>query len=132
MMYVNYCSAPPKNMKSKFQHRPVFSSDQSMQKAAMNVRETDQVLELQFALPGIEKDNVSIQIEGNMLQLSAKRLKDENAKYLRTEFAYLEFQRRIRLSEDLDMENIEAHYQQGILTLKLTKKAKRQNTITVK
>lgn len=132
MMYVNYCSALPQNIKSRIQNRPASSTNQSVQKPAMNVSETDQTLSLQFALPGIEKKDLNIRIEGNILHISAKRTKDESVKYLRSEFANSEFHRRVRLSEDLDLENIEAHYQQGILTLKLTKKAKRQNTITVK
>lgn len=132
MMYVNYCSAPPKTIRSKFHNRPAFSSDQSVQKPAMNVFETEGTLTLQFALPGIEKENVNIRIEGNILELSAKGPKDETSKYLRTEFAYSEFNRRIRLSDELDLEHIDAHFDQGILILKLSRKAKKQNTITVK
>lgn len=131
-MYVNYCSDAPKTFKTKFGTMPSRNQKQHLKMPAMNVSEKEGALILEFALPGIPKEDIKIQIEGNVLHLNAKNSQTEKETYMRCEFTNTEFNRKIRLPDDVEIDQIDAQYHQGILKLQLGRKAKRQNTISVK
>lgn len=76
-------------------------------------------------LPGINKEDIDINIGDGVLTVKAERKyesSDENAgKYLRRERAYGSFERSFNIS-DIDAENIDAEFKNGVLILTLPKK----------
>ena len=76
-------------------------------------------------LPGINKEDIDINIGDGVLTVRAERKyesSDENAgKYLRRERAYGSFERSFNIS-DIDAENIDAEFKNGVLILTLPKK----------
>lgn len=93
---------------------------------AMNVREHNEDLEIELAAPGFAKKDFNITIDNNGLHISAektKKVKEEEAGYLRKEFSYNSFKRSMRLPENIDLDKkVKATYEDGILKFKLLKK----------
>lgn len=75
-------------------------------------------------LPGIKKEDVEITLRDNVLTISGERKseeKTETAKYRTYERRYGKFSRSIELPFDIDAEKINAHYENGVLEIKMTK-----------
>ena len=76
-------------------------------------------------LAGIQPENIEVFIERNELVIRAKRIIPEG-NLLVGEFPSPSIERRLQLDTDtVEAHNIEARYQQGLLTLTLAKRAKR-------
>jgi HSP20 family protein len=70
-------------------------------------------------LPGVEADSIELTAENNVLTVSAERrfeLEDGDQILIR-ERTQGEFTRQLLLGENLDTDNIEANYENGVLTL---------------
>ncbi|MDT7827592.1 Hsp20/alpha crystallin family protein [Pricia sp. S334] len=94
---------------------------------AVNVKESDEQFEIQVAAPGMQKDNFDINIENNVLSISAEIKKeneeqDEGGKYTKREFSYSSFRRSFSLPDSVNDEEIKANYENGILKLSIPKK----------
>jgi HSP20 family protein len=90
----------------------------------VDIYETDDALVLQAELPGVSKDEVSVEIQNNTLILRGERkheveVKEEN--YHRVERAYGAFQRSFVLPTMVDQEKAQATFKDGILELRLPK-----------
>ncbi len=91
----------------------------------VNITEKNNSYHLQLAAPGLEKDNFSIKLEGNLLTISAAQketVKEADEKTIRREFSQKAFKRSFTLDEKIDADNIKAKYENGILILELAKK----------
>ncbi len=91
----------------------------------VDVVETKESYELTAELPGFKKDDVTVQVQDGVLQLTAnvetKETKDETQWLLRERRAQT-FQRSFRLPRDVDGETISAEFRDGLLVLTLPKK----------
>lgn len=91
---------------------------------AGEVEETEKELIVRVEVPGMDKDDCRITIEGNMLYLSGeKRFERETheSTYHVMERAYGSFQRAIPLPGNVDIDKAEASYKSGVLTVRLPK-----------
>lgn len=91
---------------------------------AGEVEETDKDILVRVEMPGMEKKDCRITIEGNVLYLSGeKRYEREthDSTYHVMERAYGAFQRTIPLPRNVDMDNAEASYKNGVLNIRLPK-----------
>ncbi|MET6996740.1 Hsp20/alpha crystallin family protein [Chitinophaga defluvii] len=91
---------------------------------AVNVSEAKDSYKLSLAVPGMKKEDFKIELEGNVLTISAETEseKDEKeGKYTKQEYNYNSFSRSFNLPEGVSKEKIEAHYEDGLLKLKLPK-----------
>lgn len=103
---------------------------------AGEVEETDKELIVRVEVPGMDKDDCRITIEGNMLYLSGeKRFERETheSTYHVMERAYGSFQRTIPLPGNVDIDQAAASYKNGVLTVRLPKVggAARGKSITI-
>jgi HSP20 family protein len=90
-----------------------------------NIIDREKELILELAVPGISKKDIQLQIQKMQLKVSAKPAEDavkDSKKYLRKAFDYARFERNFNLSEEIDMEAIEAKYANGVLSIHLPKK----------
>ena len=72
-------------------------------------------------LPGVEADSIELTAENNMLTVSAERrfdAEDEDQVVIR-ERPQGQFTRQLLLGESLDVDRIEANYENGVLTLSI-------------
>lgn len=94
---------------------------------AVNVRETNQAYELDVAAPGMSKQDFKIELDNNILIISAekqdkKEEKDKEGNYSRREFSYQSFMRTFSLPERLVKgDAIAANYKDGILHVSIPK-----------
>lgn len=92
---------------------------------AVNISEDKESYNLSMASPGMKKDDFKIDLEGNVLTISAeieeeKEKKDE--KLRRKEYSYSSFSRSFNLPDTVNRNKIEATYKDGVLKLKMQKK----------
>lgn len=92
-----------------------------------NILETDKDFRLQMAVPGVDKKDIKIDLEKNILNISSEKAAEEkendDVKYTRREFLYGTFHRSFTLPETIDTDKIGAEVKDGILTVTLPKKA---------
>ncbi|SFW78094.1 Hsp20/alpha crystallin family protein [Amycolatopsis australiensis] len=76
---------------------------------------------VQFDLPGVSPDSIDLDVERNVLTVRAERGADyaEGAEVQVSERPRGVFSRQLFLGDTLDAENIKAHYDAGVLTLRV-------------
>jgi HSP20 family protein len=90
----------------------------------VDIYETDDALVFQADLPGVAKDEVSIEVHQNTLTLRGERKHDAAVAedhYHRVERAYGPFQRSFVLPTMVDQEHVQATYHDGVIELRLPK-----------
>ena len=91
---------------------------------ATNIIENEKEYRLQFAVPGMKKEEVKISLNNKVLTvaMSKEEKNEENTgKYLRKEFGHTEFSQSYTLPEDADKQAIEAKVEDGVLNITLPK-----------
>lgn len=91
----------------------------------VNVTDKPDAYQLSVAAPGLKKDDFNIDVDGNMLTISCEKEESSekhDEKYTRTEYSYNSFSRSFTLPDEVQQENIEASYTDGVLMVKLPKK----------
>jgi HSP20 family protein len=94
---------------------------------AVNIRETADNYEVEVAAPGMTKDDFKVELDGSTLTISSEKQSQKNEgdeeRYSRREFSYQSFQRTFNLQKEvMDVEKIEARYENGLLHLVIPKK----------
>jgi HSP20 family molecular chaperone IbpA len=91
---------------------------------SIEVRETDQMLEITAELPGLKQEDIEVSLTGDILTLKGEkkveRDEDKGATHL-SERRYGTFQRSFRLPETVAKDGIEAQCENGVLRLTLPK-----------
>lgn len=94
-------------------------------KPPVNIKQKEDRYILELAVPGIEKENIKLTIEGKQLKISnnkEKTIPEAEEKYERREFNFTTFQRKFSLPDKVDTSNISANLKNGVLTILLYKK----------
>jgi HSP20 family protein len=93
---------------------------------AVNVREEADKFQVELAAPGLKKEDFKIEIHNNVLSISSEKKEEkttnEKGSYTRKEFSYQSFTRSFTLPENVNTDNIEASYTEGVLVLNIPKK----------
>ena len=93
----------------------------------VDVRETADAYVVQAELPGVKKDEIRIEVEGDEVVLAAETRREELAKdagqWLHVERRFGKVERRFALPQELDGTRADARFADGVLTLTLPKKA---------
>ena len=95
-------------------------------KPAANVSEDENKYNIELALPGFSKEEVSIKFEEEVLAVTAGHQPKEDVKgpkYTWNEFGFKsKYERSFQLPETVDADNISAAFENGILLIALPKK----------
>ena len=93
----------------------------------VEVRETPQAYQLQAEIPGVNKEDIHVQVDGNVVSLRAEVKQQDSQtdgeKLLRSERFYGAVARSFQLPQDIDNTSAKARYDNGVLTLTLPKKS---------
>ncbi|MDP4223453.1 MAG: Hsp20/alpha crystallin family protein [Bacteroidota bacterium] len=111
---------------------PVFDG-RSTSMPAVNIREDEKNFTLDLAVPGMEKKDLKIDIQEDLLTVASesKNEKEESKDgYRRKEFSYSSFCRSFEIPENINKEKIEANYKDGILSIVLPKVTEEKNKIS--
>jgi HSP20 family protein len=99
--------------------------------APVNISEGENGYQLEFSVPGRNKEDFKISLENGLLTVSYEK-KDHShpkeTKVIRSEFSYPSFKRAFNLDQKINAEGIEAKYDNGILKVFLPKKEEVKNT----
>jgi len=94
----------------------------------VNIKENFTTFMVEIAAPGLKKEDFAIEIEKLVLKVSSNftpKLEttgtDNDTQFTRKEFNYASFTRSFTLPKKVKVENIEATYTDGILTISLPK-----------
>jgi len=91
---------------------------------AVDIRETEDALLMQVELPGIDKEDVTLEVKDGVLTVSGERRYEKNVteeNVHRIERAYGKFTRSFSLPRNVDAEKVEASMNNGILEVRLPK-----------
>lgn len=105
---------------------------------AVNIKETNDLFEVEVAAPGMRKEDFRVELDNNLLTISSERkdekVEEDGKRYSRREFSYQSFQRSFTLPQGLVKEDkIEAKYKDGVLHLLIpkTEEAKKKAPRTI-
>lgn len=91
---------------------------------SVSTREADDAYFVELDLPGIQKEDITIDVDDNVLRISGERKSASEQKedaYYKLESRYGRFERSFTLPEDFDRDNIEAESVDGVLEIKIPK-----------
>src|SRR6185503_15449459 len=91
---------------------------------SVNITEDKNSYCLNVAAPGLHKKDFKIDINGNLLTISAQKednKEDTDGQYTRQEYNYSSFSRSFTLPVEVEQDKIEATYDGGVLKLTLPK-----------
>lgn len=92
----------------------------------VDLKKTDSSYMIEADLPGIKKEDITVEYNNNYLTICAKRensVDDTKDNYVRRERSYGEFKRSFYV-DNINEENIEAKFDNGVLNLTLPKAQK--------
>ena len=111
---------------------PMFSG-RANSMPAVNIREDDQKFMLELAVPGMDKKDLKIDLNEDLLTISSENKNESHESkdgYQRKEFSYASFCRSFQLPENVTRDMIEANYKDGILSITLPKVVEEKNKIS--
>jgi HSP20 family protein len=93
----------------------------------LDVAEQDNAYTVKAEIPGVKKEDISVQIDGNVVSISAESKREkgerEKGKVIRSERYYRAMYRSFALGHDIEEAKAEARYADRVLELTLPKKA---------
>ena len=94
---------------------------ETSKKPPVNLRKSKEFYELELALPGYNKDQISIYITDGILFINGKKEEDKNfrSEYIVKEHDIDRFQRSFQLGTGTNQDNVSAFFKNGILSIKL-------------
>ncbi len=107
-------------------------SNRSSSVPSVNVRESEENYNLDLAVPGMNKEDLKIDINEDVLTISSEKKseKEENKDgYKRQEFSYSSFCRNFYIPENVNRDNIEANYKDGVLSVILPKQEEEKSKL---
>lgn len=89
---------------------------------AVNITSQNGDYLISMAVPGMKKDDFKIDYKDNLLTISCSKedsIEDKNARYTRKEYNYTSFSRSFTIPNEVNSDKIDAHYENGLLSIKL-------------
>jgi len=100
---------------------------------AVNIREDEMNYFLELAIPGIDKKDLKIDINEDVLTISSEtknEVEENKDGYKRKDFSYSSFCRSFYIPENVNRDKIEANYKDGILSVGLPKQEEEKNKVS--
>lgn len=105
--------------------RPAYNRNVNFQ-SSYDVNESENHYLVSFDMPGVKKDDIRIEVEGNQLMVCGERHRevdqhDGEKGNLRQERMYGRYEKSFTLPTSIDTDKIEAHYENGVLHVAIPK-----------
>ena len=104
---------------------PVTTATSDHVSMPMDIFENDNKVSFRAALPGVKPEEIEVSVDDNVLtirgELKHEWAGDDSTKVYRREVRHGLFTRSIRLPEGLDLENIDAEFENGLVTVSIPK-----------
>ena len=96
----------------------------------VNTREGESAYHIDVDLPGVKKEDIKVDINKDVLTISGERKTKDEVKeedYYKVETSFGKFTRSFTIPENVDVENIEARSDNGVLEVIIPKKEEQAN-----
>ncbi len=96
----------------------------------IEVREEKERFVLTAEMPGLNKEDIAVEVKNGVLTISGEKRHEQNEKkegYYYSERSYGKFSRSFNLGENVSEEGVEAEYKEGILTVRLAKNKEKES-----
>jgi len=115
------------DMFNRFMLRPLLREGMEIEpQIRMDVKEADGKYLVSAEIPGVNKDDIHVTVDGNRVSISAEVKQEKEAKegerVIRSERSYGMASRSFTLADEVDQSKVEAKYNNGMLELTLPKK----------
>lgn len=101
------------------------SSASLMRAPETDVVETEREIRVQVEMPGLKRDNIEVDVENNVLTIRGEkreeRTEGQEGRYHLAERRWGTFARSFVLPRDVDADNIQATFEDGVLTVRIPK-----------
>jgi HSP20 family protein len=106
--------------------QPVFGEGRNaLNNLSLDVQENDGEYTVTTELPGVKAENIDVRLQNDMLtiegEIPERTIEKEGTRWLMKERYYGRFSRTIRLPQPVKREKVDAHFENGVLTLTLPK-----------
>jgi HSP20 family protein len=90
---------------------------------ATNIKESDKDFIIEFAIPGKSNDDFEVELDKNLLTIKSNGSISENDyNYMQQQFNFSTFSKSYELPDSVDLNKIDSHYRNGMLTVILPKR----------
>ncbi|MET0528517.1 MAG: Hsp20/alpha crystallin family protein [Microvirga sp.] len=99
--------------------------------ASMNVSETDKEIRITAELPGVSEQDIDISLDDDVLTIRGEKKferKDDKENFHFVERSYGSFQRSLRLPYAVDSEQVQASFENGVLTVTVPKTGRQERS----
>lgn len=124
-VYDPFAEVFPELFRGFFQPAPRAAGAEALE-VRIDVKEADGEYTVHAEMPGVKKDDIHVQIDGNRVSISAEvkreSEKKEGERVLRSERYYGAVARSFALGSEIDESKSNAKFDNGVLTLTLPKK----------
>lgn len=103
---------------------PGAETDTVAWRPVVDIYETEATLVITAELPGIRKEDVSVEVKDNVLTIKGQRLRQDavdEEQYVRRERSFGKFSRSFNLRYHVDPDAIGARFKEGLLRVEITK-----------
>ena len=97
----------------------------------LDLSETKEMIVVRFEVPGIDPNNIQVQLKGQVLTVRGEKVRDHEKKdeiYYHAERTYGAFVRTLQLPASVREDKVNATFKNGLLTISLTKVSEVQGT----
>jgi HSP20 family protein len=104
--------------------REFFGKEGDTSMPPVDVAESENELTVKMAVPGVEKDQITISVDDHTLNVrgeSRKESEEKKKNYYRQEIRYGSFARTVRLPAEVDASKAAADLKNGMLSIRLPK-----------
>ncbi|MFW6219435.1 MAG: Hsp20/alpha crystallin family protein [bacterium] len=109
------------NIFDTFFNDDFITNNNSYGSVKYDVIEGDDQYILDMSLPGFKKENVTINVDKDVLTINGERTKDEKSKYTYNGSFFGKFEKSFDLPDDVKSEDIKASFNDGILSISIPK-----------
>ena len=96
----------------------------------VDISETDTAYLIKGEIPGVNKEDIKVNLEDGLLTMSGERKQEKeekNKKFHRIERSYGSFMRSFRLPDNVDESAVKAEFKDGMLSITLPKSTQAKN-----
>lgn len=98
---------------------------------AVNIKEDNEKYTLEVSVPGYKKEEISVELSNDIINISSKKEIDDKQIYKRQEFYIKPFDRKFTLPENANQDDINADVINGILYIDIKKKKIEKKSKTI-
>ncbi len=91
---------------------------------SLDVYETPEGLNVEIEIPGVDNEEVNVEVLGNLLRISGAKkdpLTNKGVRYLRMERSFGRFERELEIPDRFDLDKIAASFRDGVLNIRIGK-----------